>query len=148
MTRELGGEWRHSQASARPKCLIQNALKAHAITDTSNRESGNSQWEDSNPDLIFFTLGWCKWLEGGGGVVVGSVVIVGSQQSHKYIWLRGDDVGSGGPQVNKSGYHWEEQLFLIERESVNKHYSGIRSSFLSETSKYRKQSNVTDWQHL
>ena len=39
MTRELGGKQRHSQALARPKCLIQNALKAHAITDTSNRES-------------------------------------------------------------------------------------------------------------
>ena len=111
MTRELGGKWRHSQALARPKCLIQNVIKAHAITDTSNRESGNSQWEDSNPDLIFFTLGLCEWLE-GGGVVVGSVVTVGSQQSHKYIWLRWGDVGSGGPQVNKSGISLRRTIFL------------------------------------
>ena len=57
-------------------------------------------------------------------------------------------MGSGGPQVNKSGISLRRTIFLIERESVNKQYSGTLSSFLSETSKYRIQSDVTDWQNL
>ena len=49
------------------------------------------------------------------GVVVASVVIAVSQQSH-YIWLRWGDMGNGGPQVNKHGMSLKRICVYLDRK--------------------------------
>ena len=64
MTRELGIEWRHSRASAKPKCLIQNGSKAHEILLQLQTQAIVGQ-EIRNVDILsltsfLFTSGWCE----------------------------------------------------------------------------------------